>query len=119
MALKMDDPLPEIKLGNLHPGYPRVVEGFLAERFPDKAEQLDRWAKVWLTMEQAMQVTEKSKRTIQNWNAEGLLRSRMRDGRKEFNKVTLVYAMNLARYRYKYRRVVAGPGRGHTLISPA
>lgn len=120
MALKMDDPLPEIKLGNLNPGYPRIVEGFMAERFPAFKDQFAKEATRWLKMEQAMSNTRKSRRTIQSWHAQGLIRSRtMKSGHKEFNLVTLTYAFNLAAYRYKYRRVVAGPGRGHKGISPA
>lgn len=120
MSLTVGDSVPELA-ETLHPNVRvSIIERFLVDRFPKQEQAFEDARKVWFTMDDAMRYTKRSKRTIQAWGAEGQVASKlMSDGSKRFNKLTLAFAKARAEDRVANRRFVAGPGRGHTRISPA
>ena len=70
---------------------------------------------VWLTVEEASKLVDRSHFTLRDWRVRGYVVARTRKDTWEFDRDSLLKAKQLMEWRYQHRRIVPGSGRGRRI----
>ena len=70
---------------------------------------------IWLTVEEASKLVNRSPLTLRDWRTRGQVVARQRKNTWEFDRDSLLRAKELMEWRYEHRRIVPGTGRGRRL----